>query len=54
MEKSVESMTIAEASYQLVVMLGEIKRELEEGGEPVTKEEVNTLYELALRVNNEV
>lgn len=47
-------MTIAEASYQLVVMLGEIKRELEEGGEPVTKEEVNTLYELALRVNNEV
>lgn len=47
-------MTIDEAIYQLVVMLGEIKRELEEGGEPVTLEEVNTLYELALRANDDV
>jgi hypothetical protein len=38
---------IKEAAYELMVMLGEIKNEMERGGETATEEEISALYEKA-------
>lgn len=38
---------IKDAAYELMVMLGEIKNEMERGGEPATEGEINALYEKA-------
>ena len=50
-----ENMTLEEAAYRLVVMLGEIKNEMERGdAEPVTKDEVDNFYDIASFIYNEV
>lgn len=43
---------IEEASYQLNVMLGTINDEMERGGDMVTKEEIEMLYELSSVITN--
>lgn len=42
---------VEEKAYRLMVMLGEIKNELERGGEPVTLKEIEELYGLASDIN---
>ena len=41
-----------EISYRLMVMLGEIQNELNRGGEPVSLDEINGLYDMASQLND--
>ena len=41
-----------EISYRLMVMLGEIQNELNRGGEPVSLDEINELYDMASQLND--
>ena len=54
MAKSKIKATVGEKAYALMVMLGEIKNEMEKGGDPVSLEEIDALYGLASEINEKL